>query len=267
MPISISELQDFEALAHEATGRIARALEPGMSEQDAASLLREWLKQQGINDHLHRPLAWFGERTALNGRSGWLPRPGIRPDYFPGPRTLRDGMAVSLYCAPLQGPLTAESMLCTSIGPNPDYAGLIADSQALKQRLANGIAHADSVRQLEAMMDRFAAGRRLRLRHRQPPMLDWVRPWSISPDTGYASERLVDKLAQLAGTPMPAHLPTSQVPFDRNQPLADGLWVIQPWLLRGQRGAGLRAIIHVSAGQARWLNDDWQDKRAIRASA
>ncbi|MDF1781306.1 MAG: M24 family metallopeptidase [Alcanivoracaceae bacterium] len=267
MSLRIKELAEAELLAKRCTQAIAAILEPGMSEQDAASLMREWLKQQGVTQHLHRPLAWFGQRTALAGRSGWLPRPGIRPDYFPSDISLRDGMAVSLYCAPSIEHKAAESLLCTTIGQNPDYARLTADVAELQTRLHDFVSQSRSIQALEEMMQRFAAGRSLQLAHRRPPVLDWLRPFSISPDTGYADARLVDKLATLTGNPMPAHLPTSQIPLDHASQLTDGLWVIQPWLVRDKRGAGFRSLLHVNNGTVNWLNTDEAPLETLMESA
>jgi|GEM_PF-5955989 len=251
----ISELKKGEALAQQCCQVISAVLAPGMREQDAASLMREWLKQQGVSDHLHRPLAWFGTRTALSGRSGWLPRPGIRPDYYPGTRSLRDGMPVALYCAPRLPQASAEALSCFSFGPNPEYQQLLGQLSQLRDDLATAIASGHSVAQLEAGMHGFASRHGLQLRHRRPPVLDWLRPYDAQPDTGYADQRLIDKLASMTGNPMPAHLPTSGVPLARSQPLPDGLWVIQPWLSNARHGAGLRALLHLDAGTATWLTN------------
>ncbi len=254
MSIEFNEIAKAEQLASQCTRAIAAILEPGMREQDAASLMREWLKQQGVSEHLHRPLAWFGQRTALTGRSGWLPRPGIQPDYYPTTRTLRGGMAVALYCAPRLQQAVGESLHCVSIGQNPDYFRQTQVLASLQQELARAIGSGHSLAQLEAGMHGFASRHGLQLRHRRAPVLDWLRPYDRQPDTGYADQRLVDKLASMAGNPMPAHLPTSRVPLDPHRPLNQGLWVIQPWLSDGKTGAGFRALLRVAAGSAEWLN-------------
>lgn len=258
MSKKINDLEKIEQLAQQCTRAISASLQPGMSEQDAASLMREWLKQQGVTEHLHRPLAWFGQRTALSDRSGWLQRPGIRPEYFPSNTSLRDGMAVALYCAPHHQGVAAESLHCTTVGINPTYQSLLNDVDQLRDRLAAAIGADQSIDFLQGLMQRFAAGRQLRLRHQQQPLVDWLRPYSISPDLGYADKRIVDKLVGLTGNPLPAHLPTSQIPICRHSPLATGLWVIQPWLVREHRGAGFRALLNISDHngdrQAQWLN-------------
>jgi peptidase M24-like protein len=259
MSNKINALSNLEQLAQQCTRAISASLQPGMSEQDAASLMREWLKQQGVTEHLHRPLAWFGPRTALSGRSGWLQRPGIRPEYFPSNTRLREGMAVALYCAPHHQGVAAESLFCTTSGINPNYHSLLADTDALRDRLASAIGAGQSIESLEGLMLRFAARHQLRLRHQRQPLVDWLRPYSISPDLGYADKRIVDKLVGLTGNPLPAHLPTSQIPICRHSPLAAGLWVIQPWLVREQRGAGFRALLNISQQddglRTQWLNE------------
>jgi hypothetical protein len=259
MSNKINTLTNIEQLAQQCTRAISASLQPGMSERDAASLMREWLKQQGVTEHLHRPLAWFGQRTSLSDRSGWLTRPGIRPEYFPSNTTLRDGMAVALYCAPHHQRVAAESLYCTTVGANPSYQGLLSDTDTLRDRLADAIGAGQSIEFLEGLMQRFAAGHQLRLRHHQQPLVDWLRPYSISPDLGYADKRIVDKLVGLTGNPLPAHLPTSQIPICRHSPLATGLWVIQPWLVRERRGAGFRSLLNISQHdsglRAQWLNE------------
>lgn len=254
MSLNLNDLSDLEALARRCTQHIGAVLEPGMSEQDAASLMREWFKQQGVNDQMHRPLAWFGRRTALSGRSSWLPRPGVRPDYYPSSRSLRDGDAVALYCAPRLNGLCAEAIRCMSHGANPAYQRLTHQLADFQHRLAEAIDSGQTIAQLEALMHGLASRQQLHLRHRRPPVLDWLRPYDGQPDTGYADTRLVDRLASITGNPLPAHLPTSGVPIARNQPLAEGVWVIQPWLSDNQYGAGLRSLLKVEHRSVCWLN-------------
>ena len=254
MSIDINEIEKAEGLARQCTQAIARILEPGMSEADAASLMREWLKTQGVQSHLHRPLAWFGPRTMLSGRSGWLPRPGIQPDYFPSTRTLSKGMAYALYCAPRLKHAVAESLHCDHLGPNPDYAYLVSLLEQLQQDLCQAIGSGHTLAQLEAGLHGFASRHSLQLRHKRLPIAHWIRPYDRQPDTGYANQRLVDKLASMTGNPMPAHLPSSGVPLKADTPLQDGLWVVQPWLTSARAGAGFRSLLKVEDGSAVWLN-------------
>lgn len=258
MSNKINVLKDIELLAQQCTRAISASLQPGMSERDAANLMREWLKQRGVTEHLHRPLAWFGRRTTLSDRSGWLTRPGIRPKYFPSSTTLRSGMAMALYCAPYHQSVAAESLYCTTAGVNPSYQSLLSCADKLRDRLADAIGAGQSIESIQGLMQCFAAEHQLQLRHQQQPLVDWLRPYSISPDLGYADKRIVDKLVGLTGNPLPAHLPTSQIPICRNSSLATGLWVIQPWLVRERRGAGFRALLNLSQHgtglRAQWLN-------------
>lgn len=71
--VHLDELPQFRAvqqLAYRCVETVGGMLYPGITEKEAARLLTEWLQDHGVHDWLHKPFAWFGDRTAFEGFSG-----------------------------------------------------------------------------------------------------------------------------------------------------------------------------------------------------
>lgn len=252
--INLSELAELEHLAQACTDSIARCLEPGMSEEAAASLMRQWLRQHGVDDALHRPLAWFGERTHLAVQPTPSARTRLRPAYFPTSSKLQTGQAFTLYCAPRSGDLVAEAMHCNSLGSHPAYQQLQLKVAHLKALLLQAINQQQSLAELNRLMQQLALAQSTRLGQNGIGG-DWIRPYSSRPDLGQNHQGLLEKVVDFTGNQAPAHLPTSLVDAAIDAPLAPGLWVIQPWLDNGQLGAGMRSLLYIAPqGKAAWLN-------------
>lgn len=92
-----AELEGFlssQRLAYSCAKQIARELSEGWTEGQAARLLEVCLRDHGVSVFLHRPFAWFGERTRFDGMRGWR-------DFLPSNRVLRAGEPAILDVAPV----------------------------------------------------------------------------------------------------------------------------------------------------------------------
>ena len=120
--VNVDELAQFrevQQLAYRCVESIGEMLLPGMTEKDAARLLTEWLQDHGVRDWLHKPFAWFGDRTAFEGFSGLSHMAGFNLAFFPSSRRLEENMPVILDVAPVLNGVIADVGYATCIGVNP----------------------------------------------------------------------------------------------------------------------------------------------------
>ncbi|MDF1822917.1 MAG: M24 family metallopeptidase [Alcanivoracaceae bacterium] len=248
-PPHLAALCDLEVLAEQAVTVIHRHLQSGMTERDAANLVRDWLKQHGVEEMAHRPLAWFGDRTALRGADRLVPV-GTRPAWFPGERVLSPGMAVALYCAPQRDGLIAEATMCGPLGQNSAYTALCDDVQRLKEQLAAALANGLPLSAVEEWLVFSTQAMALEPRHYSAPFTGALRRYSGAVTT-HRQRSLMFRRLKVNELQLPsAASGRSHVPDDSEA----GLWVIQPWLVRDGLGAGFRALVYNDGEHRHWLN-------------
>ncbi|MDV7394679.1 M24 family metallopeptidase, partial [Arthrospira platensis SPKY1] len=102
------------------------------TERHAAKLMKTWLLDHGVDDWFHQPFAWFGDRTAFRGFSGFNPR------FYPSGRALELGMPYILDCAPVMGGAVAD------IG----YSGCLGDNEVQERLMDNLAQHRDLILEL-----------------------------------------------------------------------------------------------------------------------
>ncbi|CAE6730488.1 hypothetical protein R69927_01793 [Paraburkholderia domus] len=120
--VNVDELAQFrevQQLAYRCVESVGEMLLLGMTEKDAARLLTEWLQDHGVRDWLHKPFAWFGDRTAFEGFSGLSHMAGFNLAFFPSSRRLEENMPVILDVAPILNGVIADVGYATCIGVNP----------------------------------------------------------------------------------------------------------------------------------------------------
>lgn len=262
MPVNLSELNALEQLAQACTHAIAQCLEPGMSEETAASLMRQWLHEHGCEHSGHRCLAWFGDRThqASTMPAGVGTR--LRPAHFPTRKRLEAGAAFALYCAPKTSQLLAESLYCDSAGLNPCYQQLRFQVGHLKHLLIRAINAGQTLDELTRLMQQLAQAQGTQL-CLQGATGGWIRPYRYAPNTGTPHHGLLEKVVDLTGNQAPAHLPAADTSLAGSLSLTTGLWIIQPWLDDGYQAAGLRELLYIGAdGRASWLGTHPQKQAA-----
>lgn len=99
-----AELDGFrqtQRLAYACAEEVAARLRPGVTEREAARMLRRWLEARGVRDWFHLPFAWFGDRTAFTGFR-------IPLQFFPTGRRLEEGMPFILDLAPVYRGFSAD---------------------------------------------------------------------------------------------------------------------------------------------------------------
>jgi len=129
--IASAELEGFavsQALAYAGAKAIARELREGWTEAQAARLYEVWLRDHGVRVFLHRPFAWFGERTRFDGMRRWR-------DFLPSGRVLAPGEAVILDAAPVYRGFSSDIGYAFSLG---EHAG-VAEGRRFLAELRSAI--------------------------------------------------------------------------------------------------------------------------------
>lgn len=85
-----------QRLAQEAAVYVARGLEAGSTEIEAAARIERYLRDRGVMSFFHRPFAWFGDRSRFAGFRGLT-------EFLPTARRLAAGEPFILDVAPVVG--------------------------------------------------------------------------------------------------------------------------------------------------------------------
>ncbi len=246
----------------------ARALEPGMSERDAARRLVLAYRRAGAQSFFHLPVVLFGERTAL---------PGDWPvaQFFPKQREAREGDAVIFDASPIFDGFLVDTSFSFCLGASEAH-------RVMMQRLAGfresvpaavnaGATFASIAADVNAQLTGFGyepvhgkhPGAVLGHRAMRLPRLPF--PWrmqgfdALSLNWFYANEFAAR--AKLARSPLWNTTRTSEhAPYD-------GLWLVEPHAGDGPTGAKWEEILVIDNGKARWLDDQAPHVRQWRLIA
>src|SRR5262245_13557878 len=98
-----------QRLAYECVEAVGSELEVGVTEREACRRMRDYLRKRGVTEWLHRPFAWFGDRTAFRGFRSPLA-------FYPTNRRLERGMPYILDCAPVVDGCPGDVGFASSLG-------------------------------------------------------------------------------------------------------------------------------------------------------
>lgn len=94
MKNDLQKFEDAQNLAYEATLKVSRLLQEGMTEKEVANLLDTYCRDLGVKSYFHKPFAWFGDRTRyLDFSQPW--------HFLSGDKVLKKGYVVILDVAPI----------------------------------------------------------------------------------------------------------------------------------------------------------------------
>jgi Xaa-Pro aminopeptidase len=138
-----------QRVAYEAASGVGAKLVEGMTEREAAELLRERLVAEGIRHWFHVPFAWFGSRTALA-------HDGSVEAFSPSELRLELGMPVILDVAPIVDGYAADIGYTLSFGPNARLTQMLDDlcsyRREIVEQLRAGRTRQDVYRYVDARM-------------------------------------------------------------------------------------------------------------------
>ncbi len=91
-PDDLDHFRQVQRLAYTCCETIHGELRAGISEREAAALMKTWLQDHGVDDWFHQPFAWFGSRTSFKGFDGLRHLGGFNLAFYPGKQRLEEGM-------------------------------------------------------------------------------------------------------------------------------------------------------------------------------
>lgn len=260
------DLERFRAvqqLAYACCEAVSRQLQPGMTEKDAAEMLRVWLHDKGVRDWLHKPFAWFGDRTAFRGFSGLSHMAGFNLAFFPSSRKLERNMPVILDVAPVLDGYLADVGYACCVGHNPALDQLMDDLAEHRQLIIDLIQARRTMADVARAVDALCEKQGVEPRHKAYPFkvlahrvtrlhnprgqlnvarfglnstLDLVKQVGQGSKEGWSPLWSVDKRSQHAPQP--------------------GLWAVEPHLGRDGVGAKFEELLVITEDSAFWLDDD-----------
>lgn len=270
--VDLHRFKTLQRLAYECAETIAGELQPGMTERQAAKRMKAWLQDHGVNDWFHQPFAWFGDRTAFRGFSGFNPR------FYPSGRVLELGMPYILDCAPVRWGAVADIGFGGSLGENPVMERLMDDLAPHRDLILRLIRQRESMADVSRAVDRLCQQQGVEPRHKAYPFSVLAHQVGQLPEKGGFSiarfgVRSVSWLvkAGLEGrrdgiSPLWSSARRSE------HPPATGLWAVEPHLGLGPVGAKFEELLVITPDDAYWLDNDlphvrrWRERKLTVAA-
>jgi hypothetical protein len=269
----LTQFRAIQQLAYRCAQSIAQELKPGISEKEAAALMKTWLQDHGVRDWFHQPFAWFGRRTAFEGFDGLRHLGGFNLAFYPGKQRLEEGMPFILDCAPTLGAYTADIGYSGALGSNllverllddlMDHRQLILDLVHQRLPLAQVSQAVDSLCARQGTLPRHKAYPFEVLAHRVEKLGERQRGPSIA-RFGLRNIYTLTKNALVTGR-REGWSPLWSSNSRSEHPPTPGLWAVEPHLgLRGV-GAKFEELLLVTADGACWLDEDLPHVRRWQA--
>jgi hypothetical protein len=241
-----------QRLAYDAVEHVGGQLWVGMTEQEAADLLEQYLKQHGAERYLHRAFAWFGEHSRFAGYQRY-------DDYHPSDRRLGEHDVVILDVSPIVDGFIGDVGYTLSLVPNLEL--MRAQDFLLTLRAEIPVLFASQMTPAEIWVEvnrRIVQAGYDVVHDQYPHCVLGHRVFRVKPKQGRPLRwgwgsigwfSLETNLAFLSMGPSaalgPEHLGSKL-----------GLWAIEPHI--GWQGAGAKfeEILVVESDRCYWLDDD-----------
>lgn len=279
--IGTEELAQFRAvqqLAYRCVESVAAELRPGVTEKQAAALMLDWLRAHGVNDWLHKPFAWFGDRTAFQGFSGLTHMAGFSLNFFPSSRRLEENMPFILDVAPVMEGALADVGYAGVIGHNATLDRLQDDLIAHRELIVDLVQRrrtlADVARAVDALCLRQGVEPRHKaypfkvLAHRVAKLDHPATPRSVA---RFGLNSTLNLIEQSRAGKKEGWSPLWNTSEKSDHAPTPGLWAVEPHL--GFRGVGAKfeELLVITETDAFWLDDDlphvrrWHARQADKA--
>jgi hypothetical protein len=265
---SLEELQGFRStqkLAYDCARAVEKQLKPGMTEKQAAALLKDQLTAKGVSQYFHEPFAWFGDRTAFGD---------IRKDddFRPTDRKLEKGMSVILDVAPIRDGYATDIGYSTSFGRNADVEKLQQCLMECRDFILQQVRARKSFRQIYRELDGVIARHGLLNVHRIYPervlahrvfryehskIQNFLQRFRVL-GFGLPSYMYVLGKAALARLTGKVESPLWNDGPESDHAPSPGLWAVEPHLATPdyRTGAKWEEILVVTEDDAYWLDDE-----------
>lgn len=269
LSIHVSDLERFrrvQKLAYDCVEYTAASLRTGMSEKHACSIMKKWLKSQGVHDLFHDPFAWFGDRAAFKGF--WADH-----KFLPSDRTLEDGMTGILDIAPIVDGYSADIGYCFVHGNNPRMQGVLDDMNRtllqVRDQIIDGVRARETFKTIYRQVDATIEAAGYVNQHKRYPHrvlghrvgrhmsnpLNRVRWRGFGLET-YASFTTRQWASRLM--PRTVKSPLWNDRRESDHPPFEGLWAVEPHIALPDQSLGTKweEILVITKDNAWWLDDD-----------
>lgn len=258
-PAELERFKQVQQLAYESVVAVEQKLETGMTEKEAAQLIKVYLDERGVDSYLHKPFAWFGERTAFTGF--WSDF-----HFFPTNKRLEPGMPVILDVAPTVAGYTADIGYALSFArPSPVMDAMKATLLDIRQYILEATLAEKTFADIYRGVDKMIADAGIRNAHQVYPRRVLGHRVTKTHTSAYDNLSLFGFSARqlqwlipgvvkgLIRQPSPLW---NDLPESEHPPIA-GTWAIEPHLASqdGQIGAKWEEILVITDSTAYWLDD------------
>lgn len=270
---SQSELDAYrraQRIAYDCAEDVAGRLHSGISEREAAEMMRAYLTEHGINYYFHAPFVWFGERTELAITWG-------DDDFLPSEKRLEVGMPVILDVAPIVEGYAADIGYAFAFGANAQHEAMLADLEAYRVLIPKLLKEGRTMQEVYMAIDqRIKEQGYMSSHHAYPAGVIGHRVTTLQPE-GSADEAraggfgisayryLKDKKILSAKAP---HLS----PYWNDSHLSAhapevGLWAVEPHFARDGIGVKFEELLVVTESDVFWLDDELPHVQRWKRSA
>jgi len=265
----LAKFKRFQRKSYDTLESVAAELKLGMTEIEAARLLRKRFHEQGVHTYFHVPVALFGERTGYPGKFG--PTEALATD-----KKLEENSPIILDAAPIYEGYIVDTSLSTTFGENALHKKLYPELKAFREQILEKVKAQVEFRDIENHTNRMieALGaenchrkhigevlghrvykvknrfwnrftiKQLSVRH-----VFWLLWKSIAANKGWQND-----------SPNWNHRRTSgHKPFP-------GLWAVEPHFAVDGVGVKFEEILVITDDDAYWLDDDLPHVRAWAAT-
>lgn len=247
-----------QRIAYDCAEDVASRLVAGMSELEAAHLMRAYLSERGISYYFHAPFVWFGERTQLALEWG-------DDDFLPGGTQLEEGMPVILDVAPIVEGYAADIGYAFSFGPNPEHEAMLADLEAYRAMIPEMLRAGHTMQEVYMAIDqRIKEQGYTSSHHAYPAGVIGHRVTTLTP-SGSADEALsggfgISAYRYLKNKKILSAEAPQLSPYWNASHLAAhapeaGLWAVEPHFARNGIGVKFEELLVVTDQDVFWLDD------------
>lgn len=275
--LSAADLEGFrqvQRLAYRCAETIAAEIEPGMTEREVATYMRDYLLSEGADDCFHQPFAWFGDRTAFRGFIDFKHLAGFNPAFYPGQRKLEPDMPFILDCAPTCNGYTADIGYCGVVGRNPTLDKLMDDLMAYRVLILDLVRQRRTLAQVSQAVDQLCEQHGYEPRHKAYPFGVLAHRVEKLPNDGkskhlslgsFGVRNITELVRDRVRGMRQGWSPLWTSGKSSNHPPTPGLWAVEPHLGFRDVGAKWEELLVITEDDAFWLDDDVPQVRRWKA--
>ena len=260
MTIDLSKYKVAQRLAYACAEKVGGQLKAGMTEREAAQLLKEALNSAGATDFLHRPFAWFSER------SGFLKMSGYR-DYLPSKRVLQQNDVVVLDVSPIVEGYIGDIGLSVSLQPHEGLERAKASLRKTRELIPKLFMTDQSLGDIwKAIEKQLGEDGFQNAYERYPFSVLGHRVPRVTPGRKFLSYLPMSYLSWFGHSGYMTFLTggiSRQLIRRNSKQSKEGVWAIEPHLSGDGFGAKFEEILVVEKDRAYWLDDDVPHMRGI----